>query len=160
MDLATTRAMASSTLRYARAALADADGVLEAAQQEHGQEGRRHAADRELQRQAQVDGAPAEVRGAADGLRHRRVEEVGADRADGRHAGDHHEQRGHDRAAADAGGAHEQAHAEPEQHHQEVVAHRIGPPAGCSPHSVFSLPVQRPSRPLPGLVQWVQPIEE
>ena len=29
----------------------------------------------------------------------------------------------------------------------------------CSPHSVFSRPDQRPSRPVPGWVQWVQPIE-
>ena len=29
----------------------------------------------------------------------------------------------------------------------------------CRPHSVFSLPAQRPSRPLPGCVQCVQPIE-
>ena len=30
----------------------------------------------------------------------------------------------------------------------------------CRPHSVFALPAQRPSRPSPGLVQWVQPIDE
>ena len=30
----------------------------------------------------------------------------------------------------------------------------------CSPHSVFSSPAQRPSRPAPGSVQCVQPIEE
>ncbi len=29
----------------------------------------------------------------------------------------------------------------------------------CSPHSVLSVPLQRPSRPVPGSVQWVQPIE-
>jgi hypothetical protein len=29
----------------------------------------------------------------------------------------------------------------------------------CRPHSVFSLPAQRPSRPVPGCVQCVQPIE-
>ena len=29
----------------------------------------------------------------------------------------------------------------------------------CSPHSVLSIPVQRPSRPVPGSVQCVQPIE-
>ena len=29
----------------------------------------------------------------------------------------------------------------------------------CSPHSVLSVPVQRPSRPVPGSVQWVHPID-
>ncbi len=32
--------------------------------------------------------------------------------------------------------------------------------SACNPHSVLSLPVQRPSRPVPGAVQWVQPIDE
>ena len=38
------------------------------------------------------------------------------------------------------------------------VVERLGH-AVCKPHSVFSVPDQRPSRPAPGRVQWMQPIE-
>ena len=37
--------------------------------------------------------------------------------------------------------------------------HRRGLAYVCSPHSAFSIPDQRPSRPVPGLVQCVQPID-
>ena len=38
-------------------------------------------------------------------------------------------------------------------------ATRRGRHQTCSPHSVFARPAHRPSRPAPGSVQWVQPMD-
>ena len=46
---------------------------------------------------------------------------------------------------------------EPCEPEDEAVVHAGS--STCRPHSVLSIPAQRPSRPAPGSVQWVQPIE-
>jgi hypothetical protein len=116
---------------------------------------RRARPDREPERHPREHGPLREVPVAADRLRDRRVGEVGAD-GDHRLDADHEDQqRRHQRAAAHAGDADEDAHAEAEEDDR-----RIHQEAGrCRPHSILSVPAQRPSRPPPGEVQWVQPIE-
>ena len=73
------------------------------------------AADGEPPRHAEVDLPAAQQPPPADGLRHRPIGEVGADRHDGVHAREEDEQRRHERPAADPRQAHEHAHAQAEQ---------------------------------------------
>ena len=127
-------------------------GGVQAVEQPDADQRAGHAADRQPLRHAEVDRALAQVPPAAERLRDRAVGEVGADRDDRRDAGEQHEQRRHERAAADAGQADEDADAEAEGDDHRV--HQT-----CSPHSVLSVPAQRPSRPLPGFVHGAQPID-
>ena len=110
---------------------------------------------RQPQRERNVDRALAEVPPAADRLGHRAVGQVGAD-GDHRLDPEHEDQqRRHERAAAHAGGADEDADAEAEEDQERV--HVLS--RAWMPHSILSVPAQRPARPPPGWVQCVHPIE-
>ena len=69
-----------------------------------------------------MDGAELQVLVAADGLGHRGVEDVGADRGHRLDPEDQDQQRRHQRCAAHAGHPDEQADAEPEHDDRGIDA--------------------------------------
>ena len=81
---------------------------------------RRNAAGREPADHAPVDAAGKAMHEAAAGLGGRGIKQVGSDRGRGMHAEQHDQDRRHQRAAADAGHANQEADGEARQRVQRI----------------------------------------